>query len=122
MVIAGNEDFFVLTKRIHNFLHGSSGGGGELDNDARRVFDEVTERNAAEFRELIKPEDVVRSAAHGDIQAALVLARDSAIGEHPRGEKVCVDSLSLHSDRVRASRRSSSSPERAEAGGPAWHG
>jgi trehalose synthase len=59
VVIAGNEDFFVLTKRIHNFLHGSSGDGGDLDDDARRVFDEVTERNAAEFRELIKPEDVV---------------------------------------------------------------
>jgi trehalose synthase len=59
VVIAGNEDFFVLTKRIHNFLHGSSGDGGDLDDDARRVFDEVTERNAAEFRELIKPQDVV---------------------------------------------------------------
>jgi trehalose synthase len=59
LVVAGNEDFFVLTKRIHNFLHGSPGDGGELDEDARRVFDEVTERNAAEFRELIKPEDVV---------------------------------------------------------------
>jgi trehalose synthase len=59
VVIAGNEDFFVLTKRIHNFLHGSAGDGGELDHDARRVFDEVTERNAAEFRELVKPEDVV---------------------------------------------------------------
>jgi trehalose synthase len=59
VVIAGNEDFFVLTKRIHNFLHGSSGDGGGLDGDARRVFDEVSERNAAEFVELIKPEDVV---------------------------------------------------------------
>jgi trehalose synthase len=59
VVIGGNEDFFVLTKRIHNFLHGSSGDGGDLDDDARRVFDEVTERNAAEFRALIKPEDVV---------------------------------------------------------------
>jgi trehalose synthase len=59
VVIEGNEDFFVLTKRIHNFLHGSAGDGGDLDDDARRVFDEVTERNAAEFRELVKPEDVV---------------------------------------------------------------
>jgi hypothetical protein len=25
VVIAGNEEFFALTKRIHNFLHGSSG-------------------------------------------------------------------------------------------------
>ena len=36
VVIAGNEDFFVLTKRIHNFLHGSSGDGGDLDDDERR--------------------------------------------------------------------------------------
>jgi hypothetical protein len=42
-VIAGNEDFFALTKRIHNFLHGSSGDGGDLDafghlvKDAARV-------------------------------------------------------------------------------------
>jgi trehalose synthase len=59
VVIAGNDEFFALTKRIHNFLHGSFGDGGDLDDDARRVFDKVTERNAAEFRELIKPEDVV---------------------------------------------------------------
>jgi trehalose synthase len=59
VVIAGNDDFFVLTKRIHNFLHGASGDGGDLDDNARRVFDEVTERNAAEFRELVKPDDVV---------------------------------------------------------------
>jgi trehalose synthase len=59
VVIAGNDDFFVLTKRIHNFLHGSPGDGGDLDGDARRIFDEVTERNVAEFRKLIKPEDVV---------------------------------------------------------------
>src|SRR5450755_104123 len=72
VVISGNEDFFVLTKRIHNFLHGSSGDGGELDDDARRVFDEVTERNAAEFRELVKPEDVV--IVHDPQPAGLISA------------------------------------------------
>jgi trehalose synthase len=59
VVIGGDEDFFVLTKRIHNFLHGSPGDGGELDEQARRVFDRVTARNAAEFRELVMPDDVV---------------------------------------------------------------
>ena len=28
--IGGNEDFFRITKRIHNHLHGSPGDGGEL--------------------------------------------------------------------------------------------
>jgi trehalose synthase len=72
VVIAGNEDFFVLTKRIHNFLHGSAGDGGGLDEDARRVFDAVTERNAAEFRELIKPQDVV--VVHDPQPAGLIPA------------------------------------------------
>ncbi len=59
VVISGDAPFFALTKRIHNFLHGSAGDGGQLDEEARRVFDEVTERNAADFRELVKPEDLV---------------------------------------------------------------
>lgn len=59
VVIGGNEDFFVLTKRIHNFLHGSPGDGGDLDAHARHVYDEVTERNAGEFLELVKPQDLV---------------------------------------------------------------
>jgi trehalose synthase len=72
VVIGGNVDFFVLTKRIHNFLHGSSGDGGDLDVHARRVFDEVTERNAAEFRELVKPEDLV--VVHDPQPAGLIPA------------------------------------------------
>jgi trehalose synthase len=67
VVIAGNEDFFVLTKRIHNFLHGASGDGGDLDDDARRVFDAVTERNAAEFRELIKPKELRSSTTRSQL-------------------------------------------------------
>ena len=59
VVIEGDSEFFALTERIHNFLHGSSGDGGELDEAARGVFDAVTDRNAIEFRELIQPEDVV---------------------------------------------------------------
>ena len=30
LVMAGTPEFFTITKRIHNFLHGSAGDGGEL--------------------------------------------------------------------------------------------
>jgi trehalose synthase len=59
VVIDGDDPFFALTKRIHNNLHGSPGDGGGLGEAERAIFDRVTERNAAEFRELVQPDDVV---------------------------------------------------------------
>ena len=35
-VIEGNPEFFKVTKRIHNLLHGFEGDGGDLDDEARR--------------------------------------------------------------------------------------
>src|SRR5947207_9533362 len=37
LVISGDEDFFAVTKRIHNQLHGSPGDGGALDAAARSI-------------------------------------------------------------------------------------
>ena len=31
LVLDGDPEFFALTKRLHNFLHGSPGDGGDLD-------------------------------------------------------------------------------------------
>ena len=59
VVVSGNDPFFALTKRIHNNLHGSPGDGGDLDDEARRVYEETTDANAEEFRELVQPNDVV---------------------------------------------------------------
>ena len=30
LVLAGTPEFFLVTKRIHNYLHGSAGDGGAL--------------------------------------------------------------------------------------------
>ena len=35
LVMTGTPEFFGVTKRIHNFLHGSAGDGGELGPDER---------------------------------------------------------------------------------------
>ena len=35
-VISGDPEFFVVTKRIHNFLHGDAGDGGALGEGRRR--------------------------------------------------------------------------------------
>jgi trehalose synthase len=58
-VIEGDPDFFRVTKRIHNHLHGNPGDGEALDEEARQSYEATTERNAAAFRELLRPEDIV---------------------------------------------------------------
>ena len=59
MVIDGNPDFFRVTKRIHNQLHGAPGDGGELGTDEARIYEEATKDNLEEFRALVDPEDIV---------------------------------------------------------------
>jgi trehalose synthase len=59
LVIEGPPEFFAVTKRIHNRLHGSEGDGGPLDEEARRIYEHVLEENAAEFLGRIDHDDVV---------------------------------------------------------------
>jgi trehalose synthase len=59
MVIGGNEEFFDLTKRIHNLLHGEPGDGGELGEKERHVYEETLRPQAEAFCGLVEPGDVV---------------------------------------------------------------
>jgi trehalose synthase len=58
-VIAGDADFFRITKRIHNHLHGAPGDGGPLGPAERTAYERTLAANAAELTELVRPEDVV---------------------------------------------------------------
>jgi trehalose synthase len=59
MAISGNPDFFRVTKRIHNHLHGFDGDGGPLGPDERKVYDAALAEAAGELVELVEPGDVV---------------------------------------------------------------
>jgi trehalose synthase len=59
LVIEGNADFFRVTKRIHNRLHGWSGDGDALGEEARRIYERTLEANLLELEELVSPEDVL---------------------------------------------------------------
>ena len=58
VVIEGDADFFGVTKRIHNNLHGFAGDGGELGEPERRIYEGTLARNAAELASLMRPGDV----------------------------------------------------------------
>jgi trehalose synthase len=58
-VIEGDPEFFAITKRIHNRLHGSEGDGLPLDDAARSVYERVLARNLADFEDRVHEGDVV---------------------------------------------------------------
>jgi trehalose synthase len=78
LVIEGNPDFFKLTKRIHNHLHGSPGDGGELGNAERDTYEAALGANAAELAAAVAPGDVV--FLHDPQTAGLVGAMRAAGG------------------------------------------
>jgi trehalose synthase len=59
LVIDGTPEFFEVTKRIHNRLHGAAGDGGPLDERTRRTYEDVLAKNAAEICDRLHPGDVV---------------------------------------------------------------
>jgi len=59
LVLDGEPDFFEITKRIHNLLHGSLGDGGRLGPSERAVYERVLAANLAGMAPLIAPGDVV---------------------------------------------------------------
>ena len=59
MTISGNPDFFRITKRIHNRLHGAEGDGLALDDGARAIYEQVLADNLPELADRVRAEDVV---------------------------------------------------------------
>jgi trehalose synthase len=59
LVIDGTPDFFTITKRVHNRLHGAPGDGGPLDEEARRAYEDVLVANVEGFVPRVRAGDVV---------------------------------------------------------------
>src|SRR3954471_17656666 len=79
IVIDGTPEFFAVTKRIHNRLHGSPGDGGPLDEGARRVYEQVLAANLDDIAGRIAAGDVV--IVHDPQPAGMVPALKAA-GAH----------------------------------------
>lgn len=58
-VIEGTPEFFRITKRIHNFLHGNPGDGGELGETESLLYSAVTAQNADDLAAVVRRQDVL---------------------------------------------------------------
>ncbi len=59
VVIGGGPDFFRITKRVHNQLHGSPGDGGTLGDEERRLYEATLRANATELVQTVRPRDII---------------------------------------------------------------
>jgi trehalose synthase len=57
-VIGGDPDFFAITKRLHNQIHGQAGGGPLSSADASH-YGQVLDANADELLRQVRPGDIV---------------------------------------------------------------
>ena len=57
-VIAGDSEFFVMTKRLHNQIHGEW-AGGPISGPEAGHYNRMLAANAVELLELIRPGDLV---------------------------------------------------------------
>lgn len=59
VVIGGESEFFVLTKRLHNAIHGFPGDDTLFSERGLHEFERISAQNADELLAMIKPSDVV---------------------------------------------------------------
>jgi trehalose synthase len=59
LVLSGNPEFFAVTKRLHNVLHGEPGDGGPLGAAERDVLTETLRGNLDQMLPRIRPGDLV---------------------------------------------------------------
>jgi trehalose synthase len=78
-VIAGTPDFFALTKRLHNCLHGVDGDGVALEA-GRQLYEQVSEENARDLSKVVRAGDLV--LLH-DPQTAGLVRPLLDLGAHP---------------------------------------
>jgi len=70
LVIRGDPEFFAVTKRLHNWLHGSPGDGDAIGPREQRTYERVTEANAEGVLAQVTAGDVV--VVHDPQPAGLV--------------------------------------------------
>jgi trehalose synthase len=77
-VIAGNEAFFLVAKRIFNNLQSSPGDGGSLGDAERSLYESALAPNLAELVERVGPNDVV--IVHDPQPAGLIPGLKRSLG------------------------------------------
>jgi trehalose synthase len=58
VVLREGRDFFTVTKRVHNHLHGDPGDGGGLGDEERNIYELALAADATALRRLVQEGDI----------------------------------------------------------------
>jgi trehalose synthase len=94
LVLGGEPDFFRVTKRLHNRLHGAVGDGGPLGEHERTIYERTSAAGAARLAEVVRTGDIVilHDPQTAGLAASLVETGASVIWrthigvDHPNGD------------------------------------
>ncbi len=78
LVMSGDSEFFSITKRIHNRLHGAAGDAGRLSASEAEHYRVTTGANARDLVSRVRPGDVVLLHDPQTAGMAAVLSRAGA--------------------------------------------
>ena len=95
LVLEGPPEFFRITKRVHNALHGTRGDGSPIGAEQAHVFERVSQENAILVDALVRPGDLV--ICHDPQSAGLV---PHLIGKGARVAWRCHIGYELHDEEV----------------------
>jgi trehalose synthase len=59
VVLREKPEFFTVTKRIHNRLHGNAGDGGRLEEEERVLYESTLEKSGREIGRLCQEGDLI---------------------------------------------------------------
>ncbi|KQC07067.1 MAG: hypothetical protein APR62_07115 [Smithella sp. SDB] len=59
VIRSDRQEFFRLTKRIHNLIHGDTASGIEMGPEDAKLYEAVNFENAASFKKELKPDDIL---------------------------------------------------------------
>ena len=59
LVLQGDEEFFAITKRLHNRLHGAVGDGGPMGRHEHRHYRKIQQANLDLIKQVVRPQDIV---------------------------------------------------------------
>ena len=72
VIMEGSPEFFHITKRIHNAIHGSPGDSSPLGPAEHRVYERIARESCDEIAPMVRPRDVV--IIHDPQPAAMIPA------------------------------------------------
>jgi len=79
VIHSDRQEFFRLTKQIHNLIHGDTGSGARLGEEDARLYEAVNHENATSFKKELNRKDILIIHDPQPLPLGQILTREMGI-------------------------------------------